>query len=145
MKIYYLRHQAAGVISESPFTSPPTPEQLAPLIEKIRKKFERPDEGDDGTKHPKTKKPYLMKIIEVDTDKPGEDPVTVGGVNGESAAEIDALAAGACPIRDSGRKRSLEAEEQEAEFRKKFPNAKGRASSGEMKVIGSGEGTVRNP
>ena len=90
MKLYYLRHQAAGILHAHPFTSEPTAEELEPLLTKCR--------AAHGDKHPKTGVEYWTKVVEIDTDKPGEMR-TVKGACGCSAEEADKRASGYCPIR----------------------------------------------
>jgi hypothetical protein len=58
MKIYLARHQATGVLWEHPFASPPSDEQLAALAKLCFQQH--------GETHPKTKKPYWLKVVEVD-------------------------------------------------------------------------------
>lgn len=90
MKVYYVRHQAAGVVHERPFVLPPTAEQLAPVLALCAERH--------GTKHPKTGAAWWAKVVEVDTDAPDE-PRTVACAHGGSAEAVDARASGPCPIR----------------------------------------------
>jgi hypothetical protein len=55
--VFYVRHQAAGVMHEFPFRSPPTEEQQAAIA---RLCFQR-----CGGTHPKTNEPYWVRIVEI--------------------------------------------------------------------------------
>ena len=56
MKIFYLRHQAAGILHEFPFSSPPTDDQLAPIQAMLLARH--------GLTHPKTKEAYWTMVVE---------------------------------------------------------------------------------
>ena len=58
MKIYFLRHQAAGIVHKYPFSSPPTNEQRAAV--------ERECFQQHGASHPKTGESYWMTVVDVD-------------------------------------------------------------------------------
>jgi hypothetical protein len=108
MKIYYVRHQAAGMLHEHPFFEPPTTRQLAPVLELCRKRH--------GDLHPKTEQPYWAKIVCVEAT-PLEDgtvehtTTVVGCAYGGSVEAVDSKAAGPCPIREKGLKRWPDAPE----------------------------------
>lgn len=88
MKIYFLRHQADGVLHSFPFAKPPTEAQIAA----VKKLCDRRH----GNVHPKLKEPYWMIVEEVDVlgaevpevPEPGQvtasdaalQPMTVSGV-----------------------------------------------------------------
>ncbi len=57
-KIYIARHQSIGFLTQFPFASHPSSEQLAAL-EKLC--FQAA-----GASHPKTKEPYWLKVAEFD-------------------------------------------------------------------------------
>ena len=95
MKLYFLRHQAAGILHDAPFSAPPTQAEIAPLLNRCATSH--------GNTHHKTGEDYWTKVICVDTSLPVDHPdrtCTHGGARGESAAEADAKAAGHCPIRE---------------------------------------------
>jgi hypothetical protein len=54
MKVYFLRHQAAGILSEFPFASPPTDEQIEAFARILRTRH--------GEEHPKTREPYWLRV-----------------------------------------------------------------------------------
>ena len=56
MKIYLLRHQAAGVLWEFPFRSKPTDSQLAAAQSRCAHLH--------GSHHAKTKEPLWLRVIE---------------------------------------------------------------------------------
>jgi hypothetical protein len=55
--IHYVRHQAAGILTDFPFASAPTDKQIAALAKLC---FQR-----HGEKHPKTREAYWLKVEEV--------------------------------------------------------------------------------
>jgi hypothetical protein len=55
--IHYVRHQAAGILTEFPFASAPTDAQMAALTKLC---FQR-----HGGSHAKTGEPYWLKVVEV--------------------------------------------------------------------------------
>lgn len=57
-KVYIARHQSLGFLTEYPFASYPSAEQLAAL-EKLCFRSA-------GATHPKTKEPYWLKVAELD-------------------------------------------------------------------------------
>ena len=127
MKIYHIRHQAAGVVHDVPFAAVPSSEQIGAVMARCARAH--------GDRHPKTGLPYWAKVIEIDTDKDVDDPSrtrTVCGLNGCDAAEADKSAAGPCPIRDG---------EHVPE-----PAADGGAGVGILRSMNAtGIGHVRNP
>ena len=66
MKIYFYRHQAQGIMWEHPFSSRPTDEQLAPIRHLMMVRH--------GLDHPKLKKPWWDKLVEVDVLAEGQVP-----------------------------------------------------------------------
>jgi hypothetical protein len=66
MKVYFFRHQAAGVLWQYPFSAPLTDEQLASLA---RLCFQS-----HGERHPKTGEPYWCKGVAVEVLSPGDIP-----------------------------------------------------------------------
>lgn len=129
MKLYFIRHQIAGIVVDSPFAEPPTPEQCAKVLARVAEVH--------SDTHKKTG-PCWAKVVCV------EDGVTttIGGCNGESAEDIDAKASGHCPIRAAGLKRSPEAGPPAAGA---ATGSGARGGSGMPDVIGAGTGHVRNP
>lgn len=65
MRVYYLRHQATGVLHEYPFAQPPTAEQLAPLLAECRRLH-----GDDSPKGA----PWWTRVVDVEAFGPGDVP-----------------------------------------------------------------------
>lgn len=93
--LYFIRHQAAGILHEQFFVDPPQQAQIDAIVAQC--------ESRHGKEHPKSGQPYWAKVIKIDTDKPLDDPgrvVTHCGCSGESASQADAKAAGYCPIRE---------------------------------------------
>jgi len=66
MKLYFLRHQAAGVLHEWPFTEPPSEVQLAPILARLMVLY--------GLSHPKTKASYWTRIVEAEALGPNDIP-----------------------------------------------------------------------
>ena len=66
MKIYCIRHQAAGVVFEYPFASPPSDAQVDAVRAFV--------DGRHGAKHPKTGQQYWMRIVEVGVLEGGQLP-----------------------------------------------------------------------
>lgn len=66
MKVFFLRHQAEGVLHAYPFATRPTPEQCAPLLEACAQKW--------GAGHPKTGEPFGFWIVELEAIAEGELP-----------------------------------------------------------------------
>jgi hypothetical protein len=127
MKLYFVRHQAAGVLHDTPFAAPPSGTELALLLARC--------EASHGKTHPKTGAAYWAKVICVDTDKPVDHPErsrTHGGVNGESCAEADAKSAGYCPLREGHLVPNRGAGQPEA-------------ASAKVEVVVSAVGHVENP
>jgi hypothetical protein len=57
-KVYFLRHQARGVLHDLPFAQHPTKEQIAAVA--------RLCAAAHGTHHPKTEEPYWLKVAEIE-------------------------------------------------------------------------------
>ena len=55
-KVYYFRHQAAGVMYEFPFTEAPSELQLAPLRKLCAARY--------GDTHPKTSEKFWGKVVD---------------------------------------------------------------------------------
>lgn len=55
--IFFLRHQAGGILAEWPFLSPPTEAQRKPIEDLMTRRY--------GSQHPKTKEPYWTKVESV--------------------------------------------------------------------------------
>lgn len=53
-KIYFIRHQAGGVITKYPFANHPTEAQFAAVAKECFQNF--------GADHPKTKEPYWVRV-----------------------------------------------------------------------------------
>lgn len=54
-KVYFVRHQAAGILTDYPFASEPTAEQQEAVA---RLCFQR-----HGAVHPKSKEPYWLNVV----------------------------------------------------------------------------------
>jgi hypothetical protein len=65
-KIYFVRHQAAGVLTDYPFASSPTDKQLEALS---RLCFQR-----HGATHPKGDSAYWTRVVELDVLGPNDIP-----------------------------------------------------------------------
>lgn len=57
-KIYFVRHQAGGVMHEYPFASEPTTAQKDAVVKLCTQRF--------GLSHPKTKEPYWARVEDVE-------------------------------------------------------------------------------
>lgn len=64
--IHYVRHQAAGILTDFPFASAPTSAQMAALTKLC---FQR-----HGEKHAKTGEPYWLKVVEMPVLGAGDVP-----------------------------------------------------------------------
>ncbi len=58
MKLYFVRHQAHGILHSFPFSQPPTAKQQDAIS--------RLCAATHGTHHPKTREPFWFKVVEVD-------------------------------------------------------------------------------
>jgi hypothetical protein len=83
-KIYFVRHQAHGVVHEFPFTEPPTQNQVAAVAKFCFQSH--------GFGHPKTPdQPYWTKVIERDVlgaDEMPDVPERVLGPAGEAGVAV---------------------------------------------------------
>jgi len=77
-KIYFVRHQAAGIVHEYPFASQPNAAQQAAVAKLCLQRF--------GSTHPKTKEEYWTTIVEVDLL--GSDDVPVIPEQGTEKANV---------------------------------------------------------
>ncbi len=104
-KIFFIRHQAGGVLYEFPFSAPPTDAQIAPIIarEQQRHGTHHPKEAEDGSR-----KPYWTKIVDAEllgpTDIPkigqiAKGPIVVNPTTVTGVGTVTPLAAGAVPLR----------------------------------------------
>ncbi len=66
-KVYFVRHQAAGFITEFPFAQEPTEAQIAAVAKKCFQSF--------GAEHPKSGEPYWVKAFAFDVLGPNDVPV----------------------------------------------------------------------
>ncbi len=66
MKVYFLRHQAAGVLDDLPFAEPPTDMQRAAVMRNLRVRY--------GTHLPRTGEPYWLIVVERDVLGPLDVP-----------------------------------------------------------------------
>lgn len=64
--IYFVRHQAAGVLHQFPFAQSPTPAQVDALGKLCFQAH--------GAAHPKSKEPYWLTVVEVPTLGAGDVP-----------------------------------------------------------------------
>lgn len=66
-KIYFVRHQAHGVVSEFPFSAPPSEQQIAAVAKRCFHSH--------GFGHAKTPdQPYWTKVVEFDVLGPSDVP-----------------------------------------------------------------------
>lgn len=56
MKIFFVRHQAGGLMHEAPFLNEPTAEQIASVVRLATARH--------GERHPKTGEPYWARVEE---------------------------------------------------------------------------------
>jgi hypothetical protein len=68
MNIYFVRHQAAGVLWECPLLAPPSAEQLAAITAVC--------EARHGAAHPKTDEPYWAGVVAIAVLGDGDMPAT---------------------------------------------------------------------
>lgn len=104
-KVYFVRHQAHGVVDEFPFASHPTQEQVARVAKYCFQAH--------GFGHPKTpNEPYWTKVVDVDVLGPDELPafkdrelqsIGAGDVGSLETALGGALISGAGTITPKGR------------------------------------------
>lgn len=66
MILYFVRHQAEGVVWRFPFLTPPSDAQKAAVNARCAMAH--------GQSHPKTKEPYWLQVVEVDALNEGEIP-----------------------------------------------------------------------
>ena len=92
MSIYFVRHQAAGVVWEYPFGAEPTQAQVA-AVEAICA-------ARHGAVHPKTRARYWSRVEAVDVLDAGDIP-TAPEPSGEGAPNVARI--GAQPIEMGGR------------------------------------------
>lgn len=57
-KVYFVRHQAAGILTDYPFAAEPTESQLKALTKLCFQSH--------GAQHPKTGEPFWVKVVEMD-------------------------------------------------------------------------------
>jgi len=80
MKVYFVRHQAAGVVHQFPFAQEPSAEQVALVREHCAQSF--------GTEHDKLGE-FWTKVVSVDVLGPGEMPVVIArGVANAGVAPV---------------------------------------------------------
>lgn len=89
--IFYVRHQAAGVVHEFPFAASPNEAQLAAVAKLCFQRF--------GASHPKTPdEPYWVRVVEVPlldaSDVPEVPDVGLSVVSLASLGEITASGVG---------------------------------------------------
>lgn len=89
MQIYFVRHQAAGVLYGYPFTDRPTVAQLDALTAHCRSRH--------GDVHPKTGEPYWSRVVAVDVLAPDDMPMLP-----EAGGNVALAAASAQPFAISG-------------------------------------------
>jgi len=66
MKVYFPRHQAAGILTDYPFEEPPTAEQTAPLLVMLRERH--------GEVHPKTGAAHWTTVVSSEVLAPSDVP-----------------------------------------------------------------------
>lgn len=64
--IHYVRHQAAGILTDFPFAGTPTDKQVAALAKLCFQSH--------GETHPKTGEPYWLKVVEMPVLGAGDIP-----------------------------------------------------------------------
>ena len=67
MTVFFLRHQAAGIVHDHPFASRPTDAQIAPLRSLL--------EWRHGAAHPRTGQAYWMDVVAIEVHEDGAIPV----------------------------------------------------------------------
>jgi hypothetical protein len=77
MKIYFVRHQAAGVVYDYPFLQPPSEEQIAAVKRRCFQSF--------GAEHPKLGE-FQTSIYETEALGPDEIPVVAERALGVAGA-----------------------------------------------------------
>ena len=85
MKLYFFRHQAAGVLHANPYTSCPGAADEAAMMASMDATY--------GKCHPKTGERYWLRVVEVDSDAPPPAPAGDSG-NGGSGSLKDLVASG---------------------------------------------------
>lgn len=65
-KVYFVRHQAAGILTDFPFSAPPSDKQLEAIA---RLCFQR-----HGATHPKGDAAYWTRVVELEMLGPNEVP-----------------------------------------------------------------------
>ncbi len=124
MKIYFVRHQAEGVLHAFPFDHQPTQAECDAAL--------APVNAARGLVFQKTGVAYWAKIIAVEN---GETTV-VGCAHGRTVEEVNAHASGHCPIRAVGLTRAADAADA-------APVTGPVSTAGQITVRGSA--TVKNP
>jgi len=83
-KVYFVRHQAAGILTDYPFSAPPTDRQMSTLS---RLCFQR-----HGATHPKGDQAYWTRIVELEMLGPDAEldvpERELGTVNAAGAKEF---------------------------------------------------------
>lgn len=69
MKLYFVRHQAAGVVYDYPFLQPPSEKQIAAVCRRCFQSY--------GAEHPATGQAFWTKVYEVDALGTDEIPVVL--------------------------------------------------------------------
>lgn len=79
-KVFFMRHQARGLLTDFPFAEEPTEEQQDALLAIC--------EQTHGSAHPKTKEPYWFRVVESELLGPDEVPAVPekGPANGPGGA-----------------------------------------------------------
>lgn len=89
-KVYFVRHQAAGVLWDSPFGATPSAGQVGALKERCEQRH--------GDSHPKSGEPYWLTIEEIqvlgDADMPDVSQSDGGVSSSASAGEFVASGTG---------------------------------------------------
>jgi hypothetical protein len=62
LKVYFIRHQARGVLHDLPFSEPPTEKQLEAVALLCA--------AAHGLVHPKTLEPYWIRVVDVEVRGP---------------------------------------------------------------------------
>lgn len=81
-KIYFLRHQAGGVITKYPFAQQPTKPQVEAVARECFQTF--------GGKHPKTDEEYWLRVEERDVIGPDDEIAVPERVLASTVSEITA-------------------------------------------------------
>jgi hypothetical protein len=81
--IFFVRHQAAGVLHDFPFEQAPSGGQVAAIARAL--------ETLHGDAHPKTGEPYWLRVVEVPLLGPEDVAAPAGARGGVGSGELEQL------------------------------------------------------